>query len=192
MRTVHHRALIAAVACFATSITLLYWSHLSKSRPDEKTVSAAEDEVYEAVVRDMIKPGQANITRLVFDDTVLTDLAPGADKNSCEESARKRLLLAGNATLPYNSLADRVYRVLTRDWDDGSLRADTIQDFLEKSCTGGRLSTAFHTDLPRVFIGRDSIDFDMVHHKGENEPKILTDISGSQRNHFSISCWVRP
>jgi len=121
----------------------------------------------------MITPshGQADTTQLVFDDAVLTDLAPEAVKKSCEESVRKRLRLEGNTTPPYNSLADRVYRVLTRGSDDGSLRADTIQDFIEKSCTGGRLSTAFHTDLPRVFIGRDSIDFDMVHHKGENGPK---------------------
>lgn len=162
---IRHRQWFVAAMCVVIAVALLCWFCLkSKSCPDEKTVSAAEDEVYEAVVHDMITPThvQANTTQLVFDDTVLTDLAPGADKKSCEESVRKRLGSADNTTPLYNSLADRVYRVLTRGWVDGSLRADTIQDFLEKSCSAGRLSTTFHTDLPRVFIKPDSVYIDIV------------------------------
>ena len=124
-------------------------------------MSAVEDEVYEAVVRDMVTPiheGQAHIGQLVFDDTVLSNLRPGADMKSCKESARKKLRLE-NKTLPYNSLADKVYRVLTRSAYNDSLRADTIQDFLEKSCTVGRLSQAFHPDLPRTFIAQESVHF---------------------------------
>jgi hypothetical protein len=160
---IRHRPWIASVTCTAIAITLLCWFYLSKSRPDEKAVSAAEDEVYEAVVRDMVTPTheQANISQLVFDDTVLTDLRTGADIKACKESVRKRLRLEGN-TPPFNSRADKIYRVLTRHWDDGSLRADTIQDFLEKSCTEGPLSRTFHTDFPRVFINRDSVFFDIV------------------------------
>jgi hypothetical protein len=47
--------------------------------------------------------------------------------------------------------------IVTAQWADGSLRADTIQDFLEKSGSAGRLSTTFHTDVPRTFIKPDSV-----------------------------------
>jgi hypothetical protein len=161
VRIIHRRPWIGAVACGAIAITLLCWFYLSKTRLDEKTVSAAEDEVYEAVVRDMVTPthGQANISQLVFDDTLLTDLTTGADIKSCKERARKQLGLEGNTPPQFNSLADKIYRVLTRGWYDSSLRADTIQDFLEKSCTAGRLSTTFRTELPRTFVATESIHF---------------------------------
>jgi len=161
LRAMHHRAWIATAACAAIGITLLYWSYLSKRFPNEKRVSAAEDEVYEAVVRDMVTPihdEQVQISQLVFDDTVLTNLRLGADIESCKESARKNLRLE-NTTLPYNSLADKVYRALTLSSYDDSLRADTIEDFLEKSCTVGRLPQTFHTDLPRTFIAEGSVHF---------------------------------
>jgi hypothetical protein len=98
---------------------------------------------------------------LVFDETVLTDLTTGADTKACKESVRKQARLLDN-TPPYNSLADKIYRNLTRGWDDGSLRADTIQDFIQKSCTEGPLSRTFHTDLPRVFVNPNSISFDIA------------------------------
>jgi hypothetical protein len=156
-----HRPWIVTVACVAIAITLFCWFYLRKSRPDGKRVSAAEDEVYEAVVHDMVTPthGQANTNQLVFDETLLTELTTGADAKSCKENARKNLRLE-SSTPPYNSLADKVYRVLTRSGYDGSLRADTIQDFLEKSCTVGRLPQTFHTDLPRTFIDAESVHFD--------------------------------
>ena len=161
MRTMRYRLWIAAVACVATAITLLCLFYLSKPHPDQKSVSAAENDVYEAVVRDMVTPthGQADISQLVFNDTVLTERTTGADIKSCKESARKNLRLE-SSTPPYNSLADKVYRVLTRSGYDGSLRADAIQDFLEKSCTVGRLPQTFHTDLPRTFIDAESVHFD--------------------------------
>jgi hypothetical protein len=108
----------------------------------------------------MITPtdGQANISHLVFDDAVLTDLTAGAEIKSCKESVRKLLRLE-DSTPPFNSLADKIYRAFARR-DDDLLRADTIQDFLEKSCGVGRLSTTFHTDLPRTFIAAESIHFD--------------------------------
>ncbi len=160
MRTMRHSHWIATVACFAIAITLLCWFYLSRSCPDDKTASAAEDEVYEAVVRDMVTPthGQASISQLVFDAAVLTYLTPGADTKSCKETARKHLRLE-SSTLPYDSLADKVYRVFARSAYDDSLRADTIRDFLEKSCTVGQLSQTFHTDLPRTFIAAESVHF---------------------------------
>jgi hypothetical protein len=129
-----------------------------------QAVTFAEDEVYEAVVRDMATPvhGASHISQLVFDDTVLTNLTTGEDKKSCEETVRKRRLLDGT-TPPYNSLLDKGYRVLTGGWwDGGTIRADTFQDFVEKSCTAGRLPTSLHTDFPRTFVDRDTFGFETL------------------------------
>jgi hypothetical protein len=148
------------VAFAGIAIALFYSGfHALKRQPDQKKLSAAEDEVYEAVVRDMVTPahGQTHISQLVFEDTVLSELSPGADLQSCKENVRKHLRLE-SSTLLYDSLADKVYRLFTDGYDD-SFRADTIQDFLEKSCTGGRLSQKFHTDLPRTFIAFESVHF---------------------------------
>jgi hypothetical protein len=160
---IRHRRWIASLACAAIAVVLLCWFHMSDSRRDERAATAAEDEVYEAVVRDMVRPadGKSEIRQLVFDEAVLSDLSTGADIKSCEESVRKRTRLEDNAP-PYDSVADKVYRILTQGWDDGSLRGDTIQDFIQKSCTEGPLSRTFHTDLPRVFVNPNSISFDIA------------------------------
>ena len=162
MRTLRIRGWLLIAACVAVTAVVYCTIHI-RSRPpaSPQAVASAEDEVYEAVVRDIVTPvhGQAHISQLVFDDTVLTDVATGEDKKSCQERVRKRRLLEGS-TPPYNSPLDKIYRVLTGGWwDTGSLRADTIQDFSEKSCTVGRLSTTFHTEFPRVFINREATGF---------------------------------
>jgi hypothetical protein len=151
---------ILTVACVAVTITLVGQTHLSKSPPDKKTLLANENEVYESVVRDMVTPvhGPSHISQLVFADTVLTNLAPGTDIESCKESVRKRERLE-RTTPPFNTLADKIYRTFSRGWDDGSLRTDTIQDFLEKSCTMGPVSSTFKTDLPRTFAAAESVHF---------------------------------
>lgn len=133
---------------------------------------AAEDKVYEAVVRDMVTPthAQANMNQLVFNETVLTDLTTGEDIKGCKESVGKQARMQDD-TPPYNSLADKIYRVLSRRWHDDSPRADTIQDFVQKSCTEGPLSRTFLTDFPRVFINPNSISFDIapIDRKGRND-----------------------
>jgi len=167
------RGWLLIAGCLAVTAVVYCTVHLrSRARANPQDVASAEDEVYEAVVRDMVTPiqGQAHISQLVFDDTVLTDLTTGEDKKSCQESIRKRGLLEGS-TPPYNSLLDKIYRVLSGGWwDTGWLRADTIQDFVEKSCAVGRLSTTFHTDFPRTFVDRDSFSFDMAPNQ-KNIPK---------------------
>ena len=152
---------MGALAWSAIVIAVLCWFYLSKTRPDEKVLSAAEDGVYEAVVRDIVTPthGQASFSQLVFYDTLETYLTNGSDMKSCEESARKHLRLESNSPPEFNSLADKIYRFFTRGWYDSSLRAVTIQDFLVKSCTVGRLPTTFHTDLPRALIAPESVHF---------------------------------
>nr|HEV7953993.1 hypothetical protein [Candidatus Acidoferrales bacterium] len=102
--------------------------------------------------------GQTSRRQLVFDDTALSDFTTTADIKSCQDSVRKRLRLDGNNTPPFNSLADKVYRIF-QGGDDSALRADTIQDFLEKSCTVGRLSQSFHTNSPKTFIAVGSAHF---------------------------------
>lgn len=162
MRIFRIRGWILIAGCLAVTAVLYCTIHIRSRAPaSPQAVASAEDEVYEAVVRDILTPvhGQAHISELVFDDTFLTDLATGEDKKSCQERVRKRRLLEGS-TPPYNSLLDKTYRVLTGGWwDTGSLRADTIQDFSAKSCTVGRLSTTFHTDLPRIFINPEATGF---------------------------------
>jgi hypothetical protein len=153
---------IAPLACAAIAIALLCWFFLSNGRPDEKMVLAAQNEVYEAVVRDMVTTTQwqTNVSELVFDDAVLTERIPAEDIRACTERARMQLRLAEDPRPQYDSLADKIYRAFAHGSYDNSLRVDTIQDFLEKSCTVGRLSTTFHTDLPRTFISTESIHFE--------------------------------
>src|SRR5271155_1958016 len=79
---IHHRPWIVAVGCAAIAISLLCWFHQSQSRPNENTALAAQDEVYEAVVRYVVTPtdGQLNISQLVFDDPLLTYFDTRADE----------------------------------------------------------------------------------------------------------------
>jgi hypothetical protein len=152
VRALRIREWLLIAGCLVVTAVVYCTIHLRSRTPaSPQAIASAEDEVYEAVVRDMVRPtdGQANISQLVFDDTVLTDLTTGADTKFCQDSVRKRLRLEGNNAPPFNSLADKVYRIL--HGGDDALRADTIQDFLEKSCTVGRLSQSFHTDLPKTF-----------------------------------------
>jgi hypothetical protein len=158
-----HHFWIATATFTGAAIALLSSCNSPKSRLDNKAVLANEDEVYEAVVRDIFTPthGHSNITQLVFDENVLNYLDPGTEINTCEESVRKRLLLE-DSTPPFNTLADRLYRVLTRSGNDATPRGSTIQDSIEKSCTKGPLSRTFRTDIPRVFINTDSVSFGIV------------------------------
>lgn len=156
MRARRHSSLAAASAAIAI-IALSSCNSLDRS--NEKQVAAAENEVYEAVVHDMTSSAKGP-SELVFDDALLTELAPGADMKSCQESARENLRLENN-TPPYNSLADKLYRLVNGRYDY-SIRADTIRDFLQKYCTPGRLSQSFHTDLPKTFITARSVHFNDV------------------------------
>jgi hypothetical protein len=160
-RSMHYRSWIAAVPCAALAVTFLLSCNSSKARPSEAEIAVAENEVYEAVVRDMVpqtSDGQAHVIQLVFNDALLTSLTTGPDLKSCEERTSMDLRLE-SGKLPYNSLGDKIYRVFTRSGHDDSLRADTIQDFVEKSCTAGHLSHTFHTDLPRTFVAAKSVRF---------------------------------
>ncbi len=178
---IHRGSLLASVACIAIGMSFVWWFDVSESRPDESRVSAAQDGVYEAVVRDMTTPTHEppRVRQLVFGDMALSDLAPGANIQSCEEGVRKGYRLQGNEPPPFNSFTDKVYRAVTRRRIDGTLPEDTIQDFLEKSCSIARLSHAFHTDVPRTFVQPASVRFaDWVDEK-DSSPSLKQQFPGA-------------
>lgn len=154
----------------AVATALLGWFYPHRFPLDEEKTSSAEDEVYEAVTRDIVAQtqGQSRTTQLVFDSTVLTELSPEAKAatiESCREDLRARLLQEGVANTPeFDSLADKAYRLFTRGWYDEPLPTHAVQDFIEKACTVRRsaLSEAFHTDLPRTFIEPRTVHFSDV------------------------------
>src|SRR5690349_2735070 len=123
-----YRPWILGIGCVAMAVAILLWFDFPKSRPDAKKGSAAEDEVYESVIRDLITAadGQVKIRQLVFEETVLTELSPGVDIESCKERARKNLRLE-ESTPPYDSLVDKIYRVF-HGGNYRPIQADTIQD----------------------------------------------------------------
>jgi hypothetical protein len=109
--------MIATLAVAAITVAVVHWFDLSKSPQDEKTVWTAQDEVYEAVVRDMVTPvhGPVTLKQLVFADTVTVEQSeePGAP---CRESFRKKPELGKNEAPTFNTLADKIYRVFTGGW----------------------------------------------------------------------------
>jgi hypothetical protein len=157
------RIWIAIAVPVAVALVLRCWFLLSIPRRDTKAVAAAEDKVYEAVVRDMVRKadGQSQVKQLVFDEALVAglDVVSGPAPASCKQNVLSSLRLHRDNP-PFNSLADKIYRLLTRGGNDYSLRADTIQDFAERGCTVGRVSQTFHTDLPRTFIADDSVYFE--------------------------------
>jgi hypothetical protein len=149
-----------AIASVAFSTSLLSCSRSPWLRPNEKTMAAVQDEVYEAVVSDMIAPtkGQTEPTQLVFRDELLSDVRPGGNAQACLEAVRKRERWHSDAP-PYNSFADKIYRLITHGWASAQLRTATIEDFLEKDCNPGHLSRTFHTGLPKSFVASDNVHF---------------------------------
>lgn len=152
MRGGCHCSLVVVSAAIAMAVLS---SCNSSARADKKRVADAENEVYAAVVHDMTSSAKRS-SQLVFDDALLTRLAPGSDMKSCEESVGVDLGLENNNTPEYNSVADKLYRLINEKYDD-SVNKDSIKDFLEKLCTPGHLSRSFHTDLPKAFISGQSV-----------------------------------
>jgi hypothetical protein len=163
VRINNRRLWIGIAACTAAGIALLWWFYapMPRHNSNESTARAAEDEVDATVVRDMTTPAdvEAQVTLLVFSDELLSDHKAGTDTEACKEDVRNRVRWDVDA-LPYDSLFDKVYRFLTRSRVYGSLRTETVEDFLEKSCSGGHLSRTFHTDSPRSFVSTANVPFD--------------------------------
>lgn len=156
-----YRSWTAIGSCVAFAITLLSCSYLSKSHPDERMVSAAQDEVYEAVMREFTAPGLGRTlnSQLVFDAALLINERAGIGPEGCNETVRRQPPL-GAATPPYNSWYDKAYRFVTRGWGDGSVGKQAMKDYLRQLCVPGQLSTTFRTDLPRTFISGETVHFE--------------------------------
>jgi hypothetical protein len=169
MRISQNHIRIVTAATAVLSVTILLSCNSARYSPDKRTVSAAEDEVYEAVINHLVSPneGRNGLRQLVFDDSVLTDLCLRTDTETCKERVRKELLLEDDSP-PFNSVADKLYRVFTHHGNDGLLQDDTIKDFLGKTSSSDHLSRTFHTDLPRVFITPDSDFFDSLPRRQRN------------------------
>ena len=112
------------------------WSRVGgrKAITDRRAIAAAEDEIYEAVVRHVYLPENKNAsapqvaaTQLVFSSALDTYLCPGVDNKTCLDGVRRRL----------------------RGAADGNIRPETIDNFIKQSQAAGTLSTTFRTDLPR-------------------------------------------
>jgi len=156
LRNAHH-PYVAAITFAVFATVVLAACNSSKPIPTEKDITAAEDEIYEAVVHRIFTP-VPGVSQLVFADTLRTQLELGGDIESCKKSTRKNLSLE-IAPRVYNSLADKAYRFFSGGEYDSALREDTIESFLERSCTPGPLSQTFHTDLPRTFISEKKAHF---------------------------------
>jgi hypothetical protein len=95
VKTKRHYLLVAAAAA---ALSVAVFLSNSRNRYNQSQLPAAENEVYEAVVSDMIGPAKGP-GRLIFDNTTLTELASGADIKSCKETARKNLRLEESARM---------------------------------------------------------------------------------------------
>lgn len=154
---------VARLAFAALAIAALCACNSSKPTPTVKEIATAEDEIYDAVIRHMTRPADRTvpITQLVFDDTLLTDLQPSGNVEACKQNTLTDYQLNLNPRPPlYNSLADKAYRFVTRSGDPDTLRVETIQNFLDRSCISGPLSQTFHTKLPKTFISAENAHID--------------------------------
>ena len=160
-RITRHRSWIAAAVYVAIATAVVWRFYAPRHRFDEMTVAAVQDEVYTAVLRDMITPddGKTRISQLVFDDVLLINEGAGIGPEGCEEAVHGRLPLASDP-LPYDSWFDKAYRFSTRGWGDGSVGAEAMADYVQKLCVQGHLSRTFRTDLPRTLISGDSAHFE--------------------------------
>jgi hypothetical protein len=164
LKTSRHRLWIAGLTCIAIAIAVVwrFYAPRPKHVLDERAVAAAQDEVYAAVVRDMITPGDGpgHVTQLVFGAELLSDSRAGIDREACKEEVRKREHWKFDDAPFYDTLIDKAYRLLTLGWAKGSGVNETVEDFLEKTCSTGHLSRTFQTDLPRGFVTTENLHFE--------------------------------
>jgi hypothetical protein len=160
LRTSRHRLWIAGVACVAIATAVFWRFYVPRQNLDERAVAAAQDEVYAVVVRDMTTPadGRVRMTQLVFSDELLSE-RKGTDTEACKKEVRSRQRWVVDAP-PYDTLVDKAYRFMTRGRFNSSVRTETVEDFLEKSCSTGYLSRTFQTDLPRSFVASENVLFE--------------------------------
>lgn len=125
-----------------------------QASPTAQQVTKATDEVYEAVIRDML-PKQSEQYRglqLVFDDRLIVGEFPGGDIESCQAESTKWVQVADGPP-PFDTTSDRIYRLLTSGVYRATPGPEVVENYLRARCRGGHLSRTFHTDVPKHFVG---------------------------------------
>ena len=105
---------IVITACLAMALAVPGYFHFFKSQPSAREIARAEDEVYEAVVRDILsKVGdQTHGLQLVFDDRLIVVDFPGGDPKSCREASAATVRVTDDRP-PFNTAADKTYQFFT-------------------------------------------------------------------------------
>ena len=146
---------IALSLCLCVAVLSAYQAYQIRFSPSDLEIANAEDEVYEAVIRDMLpKPEHARGMLLVFDDQLIVGDFPGGDVGSCEAASTK-WVQATDEPPPFDTSADRVYRLLTGGVYRTTPRPEVVESFLRRRCIGGRLSRSFRTDIAKSFVVND-------------------------------------
>lgn len=140
---------IAGTLCLCVLAVLGWQFYFSSPRFNPQKLAIAEDEVYEVVVRHMPAEGAK---LLAFDPEALTHLFPGMAAETCGKEIRTTVWGYAPATHANDSFIGKLYKtIISRDFE-GWLASNTINDFAERLCKPSNIPTAFHTDLPRVFL----------------------------------------
>src|SRR5256885_12923501 len=122
-------AIIMCLAVAALSIRQT-WTHQPGS--NEQQIAKAEDEVYEAVIRDIVPQlDQTRGMRLVFDDRLIVGDFPGGDAKSCQAASAKWVQVTDEPP-PFDTSADKMYRVLTSGAYRTTPRPDAVESFLKR------------------------------------------------------------
>ncbi|HWZ97044.1 MAG TPA: hypothetical protein VN025_04715 [Candidatus Dormibacteraeota bacterium] len=149
---------LALAMCLAVGALSIHQAWNFQPGPNEQQIAMAEDEVYEAVVRDIVpKLGQNPGMRLVFDDNLIVGDFPGGDATACREASGAPVLITGDAPMS-SAETQKAFRLWSRVWHDTPPASEAVQDYLQRSCIGGSLSRSFRTDVPHSFVGDLSSD----------------------------------
>lgn len=141
--------------CFCVVVLSAYRAYQIRVSPSDLEIANAEEEVYEAVIRDMLpKSDQARGMLLVFDDRLIVGDFPGGDVGSCRAESTKWVRVTDEPP-PFDTSADRVYRLLTSGVYRTTPRPEVVENFLQRRCVGGRLSRSFRTEIAKSFVGND-------------------------------------
>jgi hypothetical protein len=147
---------IAILVLFTSAASAICGESLLDRLPTEQEKSAAQDEIYTIVIENLA-PWRA--TQLVVSDKTLLDPYLPRNPVACHAEIVRQAQEFTDHRPPYQTIADKLYHLMTRRWDDVILRDDAVQDFAAKACTTVELSRSFHTDLPTTFVDANTIHF---------------------------------
>lgn len=154
---------LAIALCASFAAVSSYGAYKFQPSPTAQQIAKATDEVYEAVIDDMLpKRGEADRRmQLVFDDRLIVGEFPGGNIESCQAESMKWVQVTDEPP-PFDSTADRMYRLATSGVYRLTPRSGVVESYLRVRCLGGLLSRTFHTDIPKHFVGDDNFDLGPV------------------------------